>query len=238
MRRVVVTALGLITPLGAGVKTVWRRLIDGDSGIRGVRSCDVSDLPCKIAGEVPTGEGEAGRFVVDSVISPKDQRKTDPFIHFAMGAATEAVADSGWAPRDDAARERTGVMIGSGIGGLQKPYDNPVLLHPRGPRRGPPLFLPAPPEHHGARAFAHDEAVAVPVPRPRRPLRRVVEGGGQRPRRRETGDAQAADRRLGAAGDHHVGVVERDQPGGVADRVRARGAGGDDGGGRARGADT
>src|SRR3990172_2196486 len=118
MRRLVVTALGLVTPLGAGVKTVWRRLIDGESGIRGVRSCDVSDLPCKIAGEVPTGEGEAGRFVADAVISPKDQRKTDPFIHFAMGAASEAVEDSGWVPQDDAARERTGVMIGSLIARL------------------------------------------------------------------------------------------------------------------------
>ena len=143
MRRVVVTGLGLVTPLGAGVKTVWRRLIDGDSGIRGVRSCDVSDLPCKIAGEVPTGEGEAGRFIADAVISPKDQRKTDPFIHFAMGAATEAVEDSGWAPPDDAARERTGVMIGSGIGGLQTLYDTSVLLSERGPRRVSPFFIPA-----------------------------------------------------------------------------------------------
>src|SRR5687767_7768695 len=112
MRRVVVTGLGMVSPLGVGVKNNWERLINGESGIRGIQSFDVSDLPSKIAGEVPRGETASGLLNADDYVSPKDQRKMDRFIVLAIAAAREAVADSGWAPTDDEARERTGVMIG------------------------------------------------------------------------------------------------------------------------------
>jgi len=99
MRRVVVTGIGLVTPLGSGTKVTWDRLIAGQSGIRSIQSFDVSDLPCKIGGQVPVGDSESGGFNADEFISPKDQRKMDPFIVYAMGAASLAVEDSGWKPR-------------------------------------------------------------------------------------------------------------------------------------------
>jgi 3-oxoacyl-[acyl-carrier-protein] synthase II len=143
MRRVVVTGLGLVTPLGIGVELVWKRLLNAESGIRGVQSCDVSDLPCKIAGEVPRGERSSGKFNPDEYILPKDQRKMGTFIHFAIAAADEAMADAGWKPEVQEDRERTGVMIGSGIGGLEDIYDASLLLHERGPRRVTPFFIPS-----------------------------------------------------------------------------------------------
>ena len=143
MRRVVVTGLGLVTPLGTGVEVTWRRLIKGESGIRSIQSFDVSDLPCKIGGQVPIGDGATGGFNADQFISPKDQRKMDPFIVYAMGAATLAVEDSGWKPEDDESRERTGVMIGSGIGGLQSIYEGSVVVHDKGPRKLSPFFIPS-----------------------------------------------------------------------------------------------
>jgi len=143
MRRVVVTGLGLVTPLGTGVEVTWRRLIKGESGIRSIQSFDVSDLPCKIGGQVPIGDGATGGFNADQFISPKDQRKMDPFIVYAMGAATLAVEDAGWMPTDDEGRERTGVMIGSGIGGLQSIYEGSVVVHDKGPRKLSPFFIPS-----------------------------------------------------------------------------------------------
>jgi 3-oxoacyl-[acyl-carrier-protein] synthase II len=143
MRRVVVTGLGLVTPLGIGVEPVWKRLLNAESGIRGVQSCDVSDLPCKIAGEVPRGERSSGKFNPDEYILPKDQRKMGTFIHFAIAAAEEAMTDAGWKPEGQEDRERTGVMIGSGIGGLEDIYDASVLLKERGPRRVTPFFIPS-----------------------------------------------------------------------------------------------
>ncbi|MEJ2120243.1 MAG: beta-ketoacyl-ACP synthase II [Alphaproteobacteria bacterium] len=143
MRRVVITGLGIVAPLGVGVETVWKRLIEGESGITGVQSFDVSDLPAKIAGVLPRGETSEGRFNADDWMLPKDQRKVDPFILYAMAAATQAVEDAGWTPDDEAELDRTGVMIGSGIGGLQGIYDGSITLHERGPRRLSPFFIPS-----------------------------------------------------------------------------------------------
>jgi 3-oxoacyl-[acyl-carrier-protein] synthase II len=143
MRRVVVTGMGIVSPLGCGVERVWTRLVNGESGIGAIQAFDVSDLPCKIAGNVPRGDRANGGFDVEAYIPPKDQRKMDAFIHYAIAAANEAVEDSGWKPEDGESRERTGVLIGSGIGGLQGIYDASVTLHERGPRRVSPFFIPA-----------------------------------------------------------------------------------------------
>ena len=143
MRRVVVTGLGLVCPLGSGVKAVWERLINSESGINAIQSFDVSDLPSKIAGQVPLGEGAEGRFNADDFVAPKDQRKVDPFIVYGLAAAQQAVEDAGWQPGDEAALERTGVMIGSGIGGLQTIYEGSITVKERGPRKLSPFFIPA-----------------------------------------------------------------------------------------------
>jgi len=143
MRRVVVTGMGIVSPLGCGVDRVWRRLINGESGIGAIQAFDVSDLPCKIAGMIPHGERANGGFNADEFIAPKDQRKMDAFIHYAIAATAEAVDDSGWKPEEPQDRERTGVLIGSGIGGLQGIYDASVTLHERGPRRVSPFFIPS-----------------------------------------------------------------------------------------------
>jgi 3-oxoacyl-[acyl-carrier-protein] synthase II len=143
MRRVVVTGLGIVSPLGVGVENVWRQILAGRSGIAGIQSFDVSDLPAKIAGEVPRGDTASGLFNPDDYVPPKEQKKMDAFITYAIAAAHEAVADSGWVPPNDEERERTGVMVGSGIGGLNTIYDTSVTLHERGPRRVSPFFIPA-----------------------------------------------------------------------------------------------
>src|SRR5665213_3016716 len=134
MRRVVITGVGLVTPMGIGTKHVWDQLIDARSGIRSIQNFDVSDLPAKIAGQVPRGETSSGSFNADDWVPPKDQRKMDEFIVCAMGAAQQAVSDSGWQPKDDEERERTGVMIGSGIGGLPDITEGALTLHEKGPR--------------------------------------------------------------------------------------------------------
>jgi 3-oxoacyl-[acyl-carrier-protein] synthase II len=143
MRRVVVTGMGLVTPLGCGVEPVWQRLIEGESGIRSIQSFDVSDMPAKIAGQVPRGDMASGLFNADDWMAPKDQRKVDTFILYGMAAAVQAVEDSGWKPEAEEDRERTGVMIGSGIGGLPSIHDTSLLLKERGPRRVSPFFIPA-----------------------------------------------------------------------------------------------
>ncbi len=143
MRRVVVTGLGLVCPLGNGVQHVWDRLIGGQSGIGAIQGFDTSDLPSKIAGQVPLGETSSGAFNADDYVLPKDQRKIDPFIVFGQAAAQQAVEDSGWTPSDEEALERTGVMIGSGIGGLQTIYEGSITVKERGPRRLSPFFIPA-----------------------------------------------------------------------------------------------
>ena len=143
MKRVVVTGIGLVTPLGVGTESVWKRLTGGESGIRAIQSFDVSDLPAKIAGQIPRGETASGLFNADDWVPPKDQRKMDEFILYAMAAAEQAVVDSGWKPEGDEERERTGVMIGSGIGGLPGITEGAITLHERGPRRLSPFFIPS-----------------------------------------------------------------------------------------------
>ena len=143
MRRVVVTGIGAVTPLGVGAENTWQRLIAGESGIRGIQSFDVSDLPAKIAGQVPRGDTASGNFNADEWVPPKEQRKMDEFIVYALAAAAQAVDDSGWKPERDEDRERTGVMIGSGIGGLPGITEGAITLHERGPRRLSPFFIPS-----------------------------------------------------------------------------------------------
>jgi 3-oxoacyl-[acyl-carrier-protein] synthase II len=143
MRRVVVTGLGLVTPLASGVEATWKRLIASESGLGAIQNFDVSDLPAKVAGQVPRGETAGGRFNADDWVPPKDQRKMDEFILFGIAAGEMAIRDSGWAPQTDEERERTGVMIGSGIGGLQTIYEGSITLKEKGPRRISPFFIPS-----------------------------------------------------------------------------------------------
>ncbi|MFM8679897.1 MAG: beta-ketoacyl-ACP synthase II [Alphaproteobacteria bacterium] len=143
MRRVVVTGLGLVTPLGSGVEASWRRLVAGESGLGAIQKFDVSDLPAKVAGTVPRGDTAQGLFNADDWVPPKDQRKMDEFIVYGVAAGEMAIADSGWAPQTDEQRERTGVMIGSGIGGLQAIYEGSITLKEKGPRRISPFFIPS-----------------------------------------------------------------------------------------------
>jgi 3-oxoacyl-[acyl-carrier-protein] synthase II len=143
MKRVVVTGMGLVTPLGIGLENNWRRLVSGESGVKAIQSFDVSDLPARIAAQVPLGDRASGLFNADDWVPPKDQRKMDQFIIFAMAAATQAVEDSGWLPESEEDRERTGVMIGSGIGGLPGITEGALTLEEKGPRRISPFFIPA-----------------------------------------------------------------------------------------------
>jgi 3-oxoacyl-[acyl-carrier-protein] synthase II len=133
----------MVTPLGDGVETNWRRLMAAESGIRSIQAFDTSDLATKIAGEVPQGDKANGHFNVDDYLAPKEQRKLDKFIIFGIAAAQQAVEDSGWMPQDEEGLNRTGVMIGSGIGGLQTIYETSLILKERGPRRVSPFFIPS-----------------------------------------------------------------------------------------------
>ncbi|MGD9917881.1 MAG: beta-ketoacyl-ACP synthase II [Paenirhodobacter sp.] len=143
MRRVVVTGLGLVTPLASGVEETWSRLIAGESGAGPITRFDASGVITKYACEVPRGDGSNGSFNPDDWMAPKDQRKVDEFILYAMAAAEQAVKDSGWEPEDEESRERTGVMIGSGIGGLQTIAETAVLIKEKGAKRVSPFFIPA-----------------------------------------------------------------------------------------------
>ncbi|MEM1383115.1 MAG: beta-ketoacyl-ACP synthase II [Pseudomonadota bacterium] len=143
MRRVVVTGLGMVSPLACGVEETWSRLLAGQSGIDTIRHFDASHLPCRIAGEIPLGDGSDGSFAPDAWVAPKDQRKIDRFITYALTAAEQAVEDADWRPEDEEARVRTGVLIGSGIGGIETIAETAVTLKERGPRRVSPFFIPA-----------------------------------------------------------------------------------------------
>jgi 3-oxoacyl-[acyl-carrier-protein] synthase II len=142
MRRVVVTGLGLVTPLACGTEQTWQRLQSGESGIKRIEKFDVSDIPCKIAGQVRRGDGSDGSFNPDDWMEPKEQRKVDDFILFAMAAATQALDDAGWHPRDYEDQITSGVLIGSGIGGVEGIAETALLLRDRGPRRVSPFFIP------------------------------------------------------------------------------------------------
>ncbi|MDJ1017907.1 MAG: beta-ketoacyl-ACP synthase II [Paracoccaceae bacterium] len=142
MRRVVVTGLGMVSPLASGVEETWVRLLAGESGAGGITRFDASHLATTYACEVPRGDGSDGTFNPDDWMAPKEQRKVDDFILYGIAAAEQAVRDAGWAPTDTESLERTGVMIGSGIGGLESIADTAVLLKERGPRRVSPFFIP------------------------------------------------------------------------------------------------
>ena len=142
MRRVVVTGLGMVTPLACGVEATWRRLVAGESGARRIERFEVADLPAQIACQIPRGDGSDGTFNPDQWMEPKEQRKVDDFILFAMCAARQAIEDSGWKPKTSDEQNATGVLIGSGIGGLEGIADTAITLKERGPRRVSPFFIP------------------------------------------------------------------------------------------------
>ena len=142
MRRVVVTGLGMVSPLGCGVESTWRRILNSESGARKIDTFDVSDLTSRIACVVPRGDGSDGTFNPDQWMEPKDQRKVDDFIIFAMSAARQALDDASWHPATEEDRCATGTMIGSGIGGLSGIADTALLLKERGPRKVSPFFIP------------------------------------------------------------------------------------------------
>jgi 3-oxoacyl-[acyl-carrier-protein] synthase II len=142
MRRVVVTGLGLVTPLACGVEETWKRLLDGESGAGTIQRFDANHLATNYACEVKRGDGSDGTFNPDDWLEPKEQRKIDDFILFGIAAAEQAVRDANWMPEAEEDRLRTGVMIGSGIGGLSSIADTAVLIKERGPRRVSPFFIP------------------------------------------------------------------------------------------------
>ena len=150
MRRVVITGMGLVTPLANGREASWKKLIAGESGLKTVDLFETGDLACKIGGQVPWVSGRGGgsaddpdSFNPEKTMSPKEQRRVDEFILYAMAAADEAIADAGWMPEDYEDKIRTGVLIGSGIGGLKAIADTAVELHLKGPRKVSPFFIPS-----------------------------------------------------------------------------------------------
>ena len=142
MRRVVVTGLGMVTPLGCGVENTWQHILAGKSGIGRIEKFEVSDLPCQIAGQIPLGDGSDGTFNADQWMEPKERRKVDDFILFAMSAARQALDDAGWHPREYEDQIASGVLMGSGIGGIEGIAETALTLRDRGPRRVSPFFIP------------------------------------------------------------------------------------------------
>jgi len=142
MRRVVVTGLGMVTPLGCGVEATWRRLLAAESGIKRIEKFEVADITSQIAGQIPRGDGSAGTFDPDHWMEPKEQRKVDDFILYAMCAATLALDDAGWHPSTYEDQIASGVLIGSGIGGVEGIAETAYVLRDRGPRRVSPFFIP------------------------------------------------------------------------------------------------
>ena len=142
MRRVVVTGIGMVTPLGCGVEPTWQRLLKGESGAKKIDTFEVSDISCKIACVIPRGDGSNGTFNADQWMEPKEQRKVDDFILYAMCSAKQALDDAGWHPESNEDQAATGVLIGSGIGGIEGIADVAVTLKEKGPRRVTPFFIP------------------------------------------------------------------------------------------------
>lgn len=142
MRRVVVTGLGIVCPLGCGVEATWQNILAGKSGARRIDTFEVEDLPCKIACTIPRGDGSNGTFNPDDWMEPKEQRKVDDFIIFAMAAAKQALDDAGWHPKSYEDQAASGVLIGSGIGGIDGIAETAITLKERGPRRVSPFFIP------------------------------------------------------------------------------------------------
>lgn len=142
MRRVVITGTGMVSPLGCGTEVTWSRLLEGRSGATRVTTFEVEDLPAKIACSIPLGDGSDGTYNADQWMEPKEQRKVDPFIVYAVAAADMALADAGWHPKTDEDQTATGVLIGSGIGGLEGIVEAGYTLRDKGPRRVSPFFIP------------------------------------------------------------------------------------------------
>lgn len=142
LRRVVVTGLGIVSPLGCGIETTWSNLLAGKSGARRIEEFKVDDIACQIAHRIPLGDLSEGKFNPDDWMEPKEQRKVDPFIIYALAAATQALEDSGAIPKTQEEQERTGVLIGSGIGGVGGIYEASITLETKGPRRISPFFIP------------------------------------------------------------------------------------------------
>ena len=142
MRRVVVTGLGMVSPLACGVEETWKRLLQGRSGAARIENFETSDLPCKIACQIPRGDGSNGTYNPDQWMDPKDQRRVDEFIVYAMAAARQALDDAGWHPTSYDDQAESGVLIGSGIGGIEGIADAAVTLRDRGPRKISPFFIP------------------------------------------------------------------------------------------------
>jgi 3-oxoacyl-[acyl-carrier-protein] synthase II len=150
MRRVVVTGIGILSPLGQGTELTWKKILAGTSGAGKITAFDTTDYACQIACEVPRVDGRGGggpdvegSFDPDATMSAKDRRRVDDFILYGIAAADEAVRDANWMPEDEESRERTGVMIGSGIGGLGTIAETAIELHEKGPRRVSPFFIPS-----------------------------------------------------------------------------------------------
>ncbi len=142
MRRVVVTGIGLLSPFGVGAEHTWKQVLAGKSAARRIEKFETEDLACKIAHEVPRGDGSGNTFSPDAYLEPKEQRKIGDFILYGIAAADEAIADSGWTPSTEDERYATGVLIGSGIGGIEGISENTLTLEERGPRRISPFFIP------------------------------------------------------------------------------------------------
>ncbi len=142
MRRVVVTGLGMVTPLACGVETTWKRLLAAESGIKRIERFEVADIASQIAGQIPYGDGSGGTFNPDQWMEPKEQRKVDDFIVYAMCAATQALDDADWHPRRYEDQITSGVLIGAGIGGVEGIAETAIVLRDRGPRRVSPFFIP------------------------------------------------------------------------------------------------
>ncbi|KZL12493.1 3-oxoacyl-[acyl-carrier-protein] synthase 2 [Pseudovibrio axinellae] len=142
MRRVVITGIGMVSPLGNGAEISWQRILEGKSGAGRIEGFEIEDLQTKIACQVPFGDGTEGTFNPDQYMAPKEQRKVDPFIVYAVAAADQAIEDSNWKPETEEDKCRTGTMIGSGIGGLQGIADTALILEEKGPRRVSPFFIP------------------------------------------------------------------------------------------------
>src|SRR4051812_21072663 len=153
MRRVVVTGLGLATPLACGVEQTWSRLLAGQSGASAITKFKTDDLPTKIACQVPRGDGSDGTFNPDQWVDAKEQRRMDDFIIYGLAAAKQAVADAGWEAKTDEDKNRTGVLIGSGIGGLTGDEEASILGHEKGPRRVWPFFFSGPLRKLGVGVF-------------------------------------------------------------------------------------
>src|SRR5258708_9266788 len=142
MRRVVITGLGLVTPLACGVEATWSRLLAGQSGAKAITKFKVDDLACRVACDVPRGDGSDGSYDPNQWVDAKDQRRIDDFILYGITAAQQAFTDSGYEPKTEEERERSGVLIGSGIGGLDGIEQGSILVHEKGPRKLSPFFIP------------------------------------------------------------------------------------------------